>query len=265
MFVQSNKIVAVTTKRHLSLKNHNIINIFPLLDAIYNVNIYGGVLMNSNNFKKDLIWFWLIGAITLIGLIIYISFQFKAELDTIPLIILAGSIGGFAHALYFHDNKIIYPRKGNDEQNNWFSLGFISDILLGAIAGLAGALPLKNDDPLQFIYVALISGFGGGAFLKSVQGKINSDNDSDTDASTISLNIPKEITLQKDQSTNAFVKLGSIELKDFTKEVTWSSSNEKIVSIDNGVIKAVDIGKADISATIPGDEILTAICKVTVY
>jgi hypothetical protein len=223
--------------------------------------------MNYNNFKKDLIWFWLIGAITLIGLVVYISFQYKSKLDTIPLIILAGSIGGLAHALYFHDNKIIYPRKGNDGKNTWFSLGFISDILLGAIAGLAGALPLKSNDPLEFLYVALISGFGGGAFLKSVQGKINSDNDnnSDTDSCTISLNIPSEITLPKGQSTNAFVKLGNIELKDFTKEVTWSSSDEKIVSINNGVIKALDIGKAVISATISGDESLKANCKVTVY
>jgi uncharacterized protein YjdB len=224
--------------------------------------------MNSNNFKKDLIWLWLIGAITLIGLIIYISFQYKATLDTIPLIILAGSIGGFAHALYFHDNKIIYPRKGNDEKYAWFSLGFLSDILLGSIAGLAGALPLKSNDPLELLYVALISGFGGGAFLKSVQGKISGDNDnnSDTDSCTISLNIPKEITLPMGQSTNAFVKLGNIELKDFTKEVTWSSSDQSIASVtDEGEIKALGIGDATISATIPGDESLKANCKVTVY
>jgi hypothetical protein len=223
--------------------------------------------MNSNNFKKDLIWFWLLGAITIIGLIIYVSFQYKATLDTIPLIILAGSIGGFAHALYFHDNKIIYPQKGTDKKYTWFSLGFISDILLGAIAGLAGALPLKSNDPLEFLYVALISGFGGGAFLKSVQGKMSSgsDNNSDTDSSTISLNIPPEITLPRGQSTNAFVKLGSIELKDFTKEVTWSSSDEKIVSINNGDITAVEVGKATISATISGDESLKANCNVTVY
>jgi uncharacterized protein YjdB len=222
--------------------------------------------MNSRFLKKNVIWVWLIGIIILIGLLIYISFYFKSRSDlyTIPLIILSGSVGGVAHAMFYHDNKLIYPKKGNDEQDTWFTLGFFSDIFLGAVAGLVGTLPLDKAATIQIVYVAIISGFGGGAFLKNKAAN-NSDNQTSTDSDTSILYVPpiKELSKGTSLSLNASIKLGNIE-KDVTKEVNWSSSNDTIVSVENGLITALENGESTITATIPGNNNLLATCKVKV-
>lgn len=83
-----------------------------------------------------------------------------------------------------------------------------------------------------------------------------------TPASSVSLN-----------NNNLSMELNSIEILKATvlpnnalvKEVTWSSSDPKIVTVEDGAVTAVGFGDAVITAKTMDGTKLTAICKVTVY
>ena len=79
-------------------------------------------------------------------------------------------------------------------------------------------------------------------------------------------NYPKSITLKE---TKLDLKLGStaqleaiILPNDANKSITWTSSNDNVVTIENGLIVTKGLGNADIVAKTINN--LTAICHVTV-
>lgn len=79
------------------------------------------------------------------------------------VIIASGSFGGLLSSLYIHDGSLILPKiielelsDGSRRKN--YHIGFLSDIILGAGAGLISALPLGLEFP-KYIYVAMIAGF----------------------------------------------------------------------------------------------------------
>ncbi|GAA4712886.1 DUF4257 domain-containing protein [Brevibacillus fulvus] len=82
-------------------------------------------------------------------------------------IVLAGAFGGILHAIYYNDGKLLMPKRvpDLDDQSRYnYSLGFVGDILLGIAAGLIATLPLDLERA-NAIYVSMISGFAGGAFI----------------------------------------------------------------------------------------------------
>lgn len=94
------------------------------------------------------------------------------------VIIASGSFGGLLSSLYIHDGSLILPKiielefsDGSRRKN--YHIGFLSDIILGAGAGLISALPLGLEFP-KYIYVAMIAGFGGGSFIAK-QAKLTAE------------------------------------------------------------------------------------------
>ncbi|BFH59800.1 hypothetical protein [Paenibacillus azoreducens] len=94
------------------------------------------------------------------------------------VIISSGSFGGLLSSLYIHDGALILPKRielelsdGTKRRN--YHIGFLSDIILGAGAGLIGALPLGLEFP-KYIYLAIIAGFGGGSFIAK-QAKLTAE------------------------------------------------------------------------------------------
>lgn len=78
-------------------------------------------------------------------------------------------------------------------------------------------------------------------------------------ATSVVLN-KKEMTLQKGETANVLVNVGPVDVSDPT--VTWSSSNQNVATVDNGLITAVGGGECDIVATTHNG--LTATCHVSV-
>jgi len=70
-----------------------------------------------------------------------------------------------------------------------------------------------------------------------------------------------EITLNKDETTNLEVTFNPIDTTD-DKTLTWTSSDETVVTVENGLIKAVGRGTATITVTTTNGKKATA--KVTV-
>lgn len=81
-------------------------------------------------------------------------------------IIVAGAFGGLLSALHLNDGKLSPPEKikitGLGKKQLY--LGFWTDIILGAGAGLIATIPLDLQFP-KCVYVAMIAGFGGGNFI----------------------------------------------------------------------------------------------------
>ncbi|WP_136607782.1 DUF4257 domain-containing protein [Paenibacillus dokdonensis] len=94
------------------------------------------------------------------------------------VIIASGSFGGLLSSLYIHDGSLILPKiielelsDGSRRKN--YHIGFLSDIILGAGAGLISVLPIGLEFP-KYIYVAIIAGFGGGSFIAK-QAKLTAE------------------------------------------------------------------------------------------
>lgn len=94
------------------------------------------------------------------------------------VIIASGSFGGLLSSLYIHDGSLILPKiielefsDGSRRKN--YHIGFLSDIVLGAGAGLISVLPIGLEYP-KYIYVAIIAGFGGGSFIAK-QAKLTAE------------------------------------------------------------------------------------------
>ncbi len=94
------------------------------------------------------------------------------------VIIASGSFGGLLSSLYMHDGSLILPKvielefsDGSRRKN--YHIGFLSDMILGAGAGLIAVLPIGLEFP-KYIYVAIIAGFGGGSFIAK-QAKLTAE------------------------------------------------------------------------------------------
>ncbi|MCJ8012101.1 hypothetical protein MUG84_10135 [Paenibacillus sp. KQZ6P-2] len=94
------------------------------------------------------------------------------------MIIASGSFGGLLSSLYIHDGSLVMPKiiemelsDGSRRKN--YHIGFLSDIILGAGAGLIAVLPIGLDFP-KYIYMAIIAGFGGGSFIAK-QAKLTAE------------------------------------------------------------------------------------------
>lgn len=70
---------------------------------------------------------------------------------------------------------------------------------------------------------------------------------------------PKELKMEVGEKETLTATLTP---EDTTVPITWTSSNEKIATVDNGIVTAKKAGKATITATIPNGE--SASCEVTV-
>lgn len=78
------------------------------------------------------------------------------------------------------------------------------------------------------------------------------------DATSISLS-ETELTLNRTFSTRL---IATILPSDASKEITWKSSNESVATVSDGTVRAVEAGKATITATTANG--LKATCQVTV-
>ena len=82
-----------------------------------------------------------------------------------------GLIGGIAAELIVHKGSIEMPHKG-DEQH-LISAGFLSNLLLGAVAALAYFFILGEiSNPYQFVGAMIGAGVGGSSMLIAVKEKI---------------------------------------------------------------------------------------------
>ena len=115
----------------------------------------------------------------------------------------------------------------------------------------------------------------GGATLST--GRINYENINMTDYSGNSVTVTEDGTLSTTIAVTSvtlaptelnLIVGGSATLKATVnpdnatnRDVTWSTSNDKIATVENGVVKGVAPGTATITATAGG---MTATCKVTV-
>lgn len=95
------------------------------------------------------------------------------------VIIASGSFGGLLSSLYIHDGSLILPKiielelsDGSKGRN--YHIGFLSDLVLGAGAGLIAVLPIGLEFP-KYIYMAIIAGFGGGSFIAK-QAKLTAED-----------------------------------------------------------------------------------------
>lgn len=83
------------------------------------------------------------------------------------LAILLGALGGVANSLLLEDGFVM-PHRDKKENAIVLRLGFIGNIILGGIAGLAVYfLAGKDLDPYRQSGLALIGGVGGGNVLTS--------------------------------------------------------------------------------------------------
>ncbi len=86
--------------------------------------------------------------------------------------ILMGAVGGVANSLLLEDGFALPFVAVKEKDQRVWKLGFVSNILLGAIAALAtyllGAYKLE---PLNQLGIALVSGIGGGNVLVSFMQK----------------------------------------------------------------------------------------------
>ncbi|MFP4976150.1 hypothetical protein ACE6ED_12175 [Paenibacillus sp. CN-4] len=94
------------------------------------------------------------------------------------VILAAGSFGGLLSSLYIHDGSLILPKGielelSDGSTRKHYHIGFLSDIVLGAGAGLIAVLPIGLEFP-KYIYVAMIAGFGGGSFIAK-QAKLTAE------------------------------------------------------------------------------------------
>ena len=96
--------------------------------------------------------------------------------------------------------------------------------------------------------------------LNSKEGSIDGDDDQPVLVEKVSLNKSETIlTVNQSETLKATV----IPDNATNKNVTWTSSNEKVAKVNNGKVTAIDVGTAEITVTtVDGNK--TATCKVTV-
>lgn len=86
-------------------------------------------------------------------------------LTNVLLPVILGGISGIAFVV--KDNKALTkPGKEIHNGKTFYTLGFVGDFLVGAIAGLAAVNLIVPDGSIgQIISIAILGGFNGGAFL----------------------------------------------------------------------------------------------------
>ncbi len=84
---------------------------------------------------------------------------------------LLGLLGGLAAELIVHKGGIEIPHS-SDEDKYLVSAGFVSNLLLGAVAALAYFFVLDASDPYRFVGATIGAGVGGSALLIAVKEKI---------------------------------------------------------------------------------------------
>ena len=79
---------------------------------------------------------------------------------------------------------------------------------------------------------------------------------------------PEQVTLTKSASElkvgQADTLQATVTPKEATAQLEWTSSDANIVSVNNGIVKALAEGKAQVSVQVAGAEGLTDVCTYTV-
>ncbi len=98
--------------------------------------------------------------------------------------------------------------------------------------------------------------YSGSYYIGSASEEIEVVND--LSAKTITIE-PQNLDLTLGQEATI---LASLTPKEAETDISWSSSNENVVEVDNGHVKAIGKGKANVIARTSNG--LTAVCNVTV-
>lgn len=98
--------------------------------------------------------------------------------------------------------------------------------------------------------------YGGSYYIGSASEEIEVVND--LNATAISVE-PRSMNLTLGQESSI---IATLTPKEAESEISWSSSNENVASVENGRVKAIGKGKADITAKTSNG--LSAVCAVTV-
>ena len=161
------------------------------------------------------------------------------------------------------DNDVFYPAKAIVEIN----YNKIGAVTYGLIA--SKGITLSDSDILFKVKLkakATITNVSITAMCESLADV--STKTADVSAASIPLTITNPctgITLDKDTLTIArgetATLTATVEPTDTTDKVVWSSKDDKIATVENGVVTAVGLGETTITAAC-GDK--TASCKVTV-
>jgi hypothetical protein len=86
---------------------------------------------------------------------------------------LLGLLGGLAAELIVHKGGIEIPHAGDDENEKYLlNAGFVSNLILGAVAALAFFFVLDTSDPYKFVGATIGAGVGGSAVLIAVKEKL---------------------------------------------------------------------------------------------
>lgn len=182
-----------------------------------------------------------------------------------------GSIGAADFRLTYDSSKVEYvesaivksigmPLLNNDTDVNAVKYSFmaIPSVNLGSDALYTAkfrTIAVGKADFAASVYSLTIDGESG-----------NSASKVKTETSTLTIVNPcTGITLDKDTLTIArgetATLTATVEPADTTNTIVWSSENDNIATVENGVVTAVGLGETTITAAC-GDK--TASCKVTV-
>ena len=101
---------------------------------------------------------------------------------------------------------------------------------------------------------------GGNNITSQDSNNPTSNADGNIAVQGVSLNYDS-ITLNQGKSVSLIANISPTDASN--KEVTWSSSNESVATVDNGKVKALALGNSNISVTTV-DGGFTASCKITV-
>ncbi len=126
---------------------------------------------------------------------------------------------------------------------------------------------ITNEDGKYYLYPLET---GTISIIATQQGDNN--HEAATSVTKLANITPQKVTDIKLSNTNVEITIGHIFSLSATvlpntainKNVTWSSSNESVAKVNNGIITAIGIGEAYISVTSTDDSNITNKCHVTV-
>ena len=165
-----------------------------------------------------------------------------------------GAYGNYSTLAWDHDKDILYMAaicSKSSSSNNLL-------VTLDTTTGKATKTSTNDGGYGSDIYASQLRLGMRGLYIVPSSGTYVAPTDEATEISVM----PTELELLKGVTTKLDVEVYPWTLKD--KSVTWTSSDDGIVTVKDGTITTVGIGKAIITATTNAKPGLTATCEVTV-